>query len=205
VMRRKYLALVVLIIAITATVIVTIALSRYISLALSPKIPPKVARLNITVVVLDPGDFAGRAVEKLSGRVDKVIVYSSFNPEILRHAGRSTMFVLSSEWLKENTDREEVREMIKQFIDRGSMVYINGTKAGAFLRMLYERWYEEGKRSGMSPEALQELRQRIESIPEDSQRGIGYIRVSEEHEVFVFGTLEDALKTLAEYRGVENR
>ncbi|ADM27533.1 hypothetical protein Igag_0703 [Ignisphaera aggregans DSM 17230] len=199
--RLKYIVLIVLVIAIVTTVIVAVVLPSLALPVAQPKISPSVTRLNITAVVLGFGDFADRVVEELSGRVDKVIVYSNFTPEILRYAGRSTVVVLSSEWLELNADREEVKEMIRAFADSGSMIYVNGTRAGVLQKMIYEMWYEEGKASGMSPEALQELRERMESIPKESRTGMGYMKVSEKHEVFVSGSLEDALKTLAEYRG----
>jgi len=202
--RVIFIALAVAAIAVAATVVLAVVLPSYVSPAVRPEIPPEIARLNVTAVVVGPEVFAGRIVEKFSGRVARVIVYGDLGPEALQYAGKYTVIILSSEWLKENAGREEVREVIKRFIESGSMVYANGTKAGVFLKMLYEMEYEKGLKSGAPPEALQGLRERIESIPEDSRTGLGYMKVSEKHEVFVSGTLEDALRTLAEYRGVEN-
>jgi len=193
-------------VAVVATVILAVALPSYTQPAVRPEasLSLGVARLNVTAVVVGPGNFADGIVKELSDRVSKVVVYSDLSPEILQYAGKYTVLVLSSDWLKENAGREEVKEMIKLFADSGSMIYVNGTKAGVFHRMLYEMWYEKGLKSGAPPEALQELRERIESIPEDSRTGLGYMKVSEKHEVFVSGTLEYALKTFAEYREVEN-
>ncbi|WP_460024833.1 hypothetical protein [Infirmifilum sp. SLHALR2] len=194
--RTRYIALVVLVL-VFATIVIAVVLYNYASSATRPVIPPRITKLNVTVVVLGFGKFAGVIAERLSGRVDKVIVYSGFNPEILRYAGRSTVLVLSDEWLAENAGREEVKEMIMLFADRGSMIYVNGTKAGVFQKMVYWMEYERGVESGMPPEALQELRERIESIPEESRAGIGYMKLSKKHDIFVFGSLEDALNTFS--------
>jgi len=200
--RIIHIALAVAAIAIAATVILAVVLPSYVQPAVRPEVPPEIARLNATAVVVGPEDFTGRIVEKLSDRVGEVIVYSGLSPEILRYADRLTVLVLSSDWLKENAGREEVKEMIKRFIDEGSMIYVDGARAGVFQKMLYEMMYEKAVESGAPQAALQELSKRMESIPEESRTGIGYMKVSEKHEVLVFGSLEDALKNLAEYRGM---
>lgn len=197
--RIIHIALAVAAIAIAATVILAVALPSYAP----PANRPGATGLNVKVVVVGSGDFAGRVVKELSGRVSKVVAYGDFDPEILQHADRSTLLALSSDWLKENAGREEIKEMIKRFIDEGSMIYVDGARAGVFQKMLYEMMYEKGVESGAPQATLQELGKRMESIPEESQAGIGYMKVSEKHEVLVFGSLEDALKTLAEYRGMK--
>jgi len=197
--RIMHVALAVAVIAIAAIVILVAVLPSYMQPAVRPEVPPEIARLNTTAVVVGPEDFAGGIVEKLSDRVGKVFVYSGLSPEILRYADRSTVLVLSSDWLEENAGRGEIKEMIRVFIENGSMIYVNGTKAGVFQKMLYEILYEKGVESGAPQAALQELSKRMESIPEENRAGIGYMKVSEKHEVLVFGSLEDALKTLAEY------
>jgi len=198
--RVIFIALAATVIAVAVAAILAVVLPSYVSPAVRPDISPEIARLNVTAVVAGPEVFADRIVEKLSGRVARVIVYSDLDPEALRYAGKYTVLILSSEWLRENVDREEIKEVIKRFIESGSMVYANGTKAGVFHKMIYEMWYEEGLRSGAPQEALRELRERMESIPEDSRTGLGYMKISEKHDVVVFGSLENALRTFAEYR-----
>jgi len=104
----------------------------------------RITKLNTTVAVLGPRDFASGVINELSGKVSEMVAYNDFSPEILRHAGKHTILVLSSEWLVANAGREEVKEMIKLFADSGSMVYVNGTKAGVFQKMVYEMEYERG-------------------------------------------------------------
>jgi len=144
-----------------------------------------VTPISANVIVLGYNDFRTELQEVLRDRVRNIIALDKVDESVARYAGRDTIVIISDEWLVNNAERSDVRELIKVFAESGSLIYVFGPGAGQVLNLLDETGVE-----------------RFPRIPEEVRGGMGYLKVSEDHDVVIYGaTIENLLNVFIEYRG----
>ncbi len=126
-------------------------------------------------------DFSAKLKATLQGRVANLVVLNKFDPGIVKYAGRGTVLIISDKWLAVNAGKKEVKMLIKTFVEAGSMIYVAGPKAGLLLKILDEVGVE-----------------RFPRIPKEVLSGIGYMKISNNHDIIVYGGVWTALKTVTE-------
>ena len=136
------------------------------------------------MVVLGEAGFRAELERAFSGRVKNFVAVDKPDVSIARYAGRDTVLVVSDAWLEVNAEREDTKELIKTFAETGSPIYVSGPKAGLLLKILNE--------TGVA---------KFPRIPEDVRVGIGYIKISKNFEVVVYGNIKELLSASAEYGG----
>jgi len=173
-------------VAILATLVLIVVVGGALLFATaSSKSVDSVTPINANVIVLGYKDFRTELQEVLKDRVRNVIALEMLDDGIARYAGRDTIVFISDEWLVNNAERSDVRELIKVFAESGSLIYVFGSRAGQLLKLLDE--------TGVSA---------FPRIPEEVRGGVGYLKVSENHDVVIYGaTIENPLNVFIEYRG----
>ncbi|MEL9940393.1 MAG: hypothetical protein QW632_04205 [Ignisphaera sp.] len=140
------------------------------------------------MVVLGEAGFRAELERVFGGKVKNFVAVDKPDVSIARYADRGTVVIISDAWLEVNAKREDTKELIKTFAEAGSPIYVSGPKAGLLLKILDE--------TGVS---------RFPRIPENAGAGIGYIKVSKNFEVVVYGDIKDLLSASAEYSGYSGK
>jgi len=158
--------------------------------------------VNVDVLVIGSNNFTKIMNNYLEGKVKSIMCVNELNDTIVsQYAGLGKIVVMDSYWLKEHSNDVKIWKLIKKLYDAGTLIYIRGKYACELLKLLNLMGLEEAVRKGKISKEAYEIQRKIiiERYSKCEIRpnsGIGILKISQNHDIVIYGSLRTALKIL---------